>query len=208
MDKHHFYKSCGGNVSAALEMAEKLLEEGRDRSEVEELFRRQVINEFPDVGSLVDVEHVKPSGHVFHLGQAEIESINDEHIGYSRIIQRNGLYDGLNSEKEAKDKAISETKPGQWWIITKYFSESGQYKGTYINMNTPVEVYPDAIRYVDLEVDVVIQPDGAVTILDMEKLDKALEKAFISRKLFEIVKEKTDQVVKSNQLNGAQQSEK
>jgi hypothetical protein len=208
LDKHHFYKSCGGKVSAALEMAEKLLEEGRDRSEVEELFRREVAGEFPEVGSLVDVEHAKPSGHVFHLGQAEIESIDDDHVRYSRIIRRNGLYDGLSRKKEAGDKAVSETKLGQWWITTKYFSESGQCKGTYINMNTPIEVYPDAIRYVDLEVDVVIQPDGTIAILDMEKLDKALEKAFISRKLFEIVKEKTDQIVKANQLNGVQQSEK
>jgi predicted RNA-binding protein associated with RNAse of E/G family len=57
-------------------------------------------------------------------------------------------------------------------------------------LNTPAEVYPKAIRYVDLEVDVCIKPDGTVKILDMEKLEKALEKGFISRKLFEIVKEK------------------
>ena len=33
-DDHHFYKSCGGKVSAALEMAERLLEKGRDRSKL------------------------------------------------------------------------------------------------------------------------------------------------------------------------------
>ncbi|MDI6905779.1 MAG: DUF402 domain-containing protein [Candidatus Bathyarchaeia archaeon] len=60
--------------------------------------------------------------------------------------------------------------------------------GTYINLNTPVEVYP-AIRYVDLEVDVCIQSDGTSKTLDMEKLEKALEKGIISQKLFTKLKE-------------------
>lgn len=62
-------------------------------------------------------------------------------------------------------------------------------------MNTPVEVYPRTIRYVDLEVDVCIKPDGNVKLLDMEKLEKALEKEFISKRLFEIVKEKVKEII-------------
>jgi len=189
LDGHHFYKSCGGEVSAALEMAEKLLEKGQSRIEVEKSFREQLYR-FPEEGSLVDVEHVKLSGLVFHLGQATIESLGDEQIKYSRIMRSNGFYDGLGVKKEAGDKAVSETKMGEWSITTKYFSNGGEFKGTYINLNTPAEVYPKAIRYVDLEVDVCIKPDGTVKILDMEKLEKVLEKDFISRKLFEIVKEK------------------
>jgi len=177
-------------VSAALEMAEKLLEEGQNRNEVEGFFRERVLYEFPEEGSMVDVEHVKISGLVFHLGQATIESLDDKQIKYSRIMRSNGFYDGLSVKKEAGDKAVSETKIGEWSITTKYFSNSGELKGTYINLNTPAEVYPKAILYVDLEVDVCIKPDGTVKILDMEKLEKVLEKDFISRKLFEIVKEK------------------
>jgi len=195
LDGHHLYKSCGGEVSAALEMAEKLLEEGQSRSEVEELFKKQVMYEFPEAGSIVDIEHVKLSGLVFHLGQATIEVLDDKQIKYSRMMRSNGFYDGLGVKKEAGDKAVSETKPGEWYITTKYFSPSGEWKGTYVNLNTPIEVYPNAIRYVDLEVDVCIQPDGKVKILDMEKLEKALEKVFISKKLFEIIKEKAEKIV-------------
>jgi Ribonuclease G/E len=190
LDGHHFYKSCGGEVSAALEMAEKLLEKGQDGNEVEESFKERVLYGFPEEGSMVDVEHVKLSGLVFHLGQATIESLDDKQIKYSRITRSNGFYDGLGVKKEAGDKAVSETKIGEWSITTKYFSNSGEFKGTYINLNTPAEVYPKAIRYVDLEADICVHSDGTVKILDMEKLEKALEKGFISSKLFEIVKEK------------------
>jgi len=190
LEGHHLYKICGGKVSAALEMAEKLLEEGQDRSEVEELFKNQVTLEFPEAGSLVDVEHVKPSGLVLLLGQATIEDVNDEQVKYSRIMRSNGFYDGLSVKKEVGDRAESKTKRGEWCITTKYFSQSGEWKGTYINLNTPVEIYPKALRYMDLEVDVCIKPDGTVEVLDMEKLQKALEKGFISKTLFETVKEK------------------
>ena len=194
LDGHHFYKSCGDKVSAALEMAEKLLEKGQSASEVERSFKEQILCEFPEADSLVDVEHVKLSGLVFHLGQATIESLDDKQIKYSRTMRIDGFYDGLGVKKEAGDKAVSETKTGEWFITTKYFSNSGEWKGTYINLNTPIEVYPKAIRYVDLEVDVCIQPYGTVKVLDMEKLEKASEKGFISNALFEMTKEKVKEI--------------
>jgi len=200
LDGHHFYKSCGGEVSATLEMAEKLLEKGQSKSEVEKSLKEQLLYKLPEEGSFVDVEHVKLSGIVFHLGEAIIESLSDERIKYSRIIRSDGFYDGLGVKKEAGDKAVSETKIGEWCITTNYISNNGEWKGTYINLNTPVEVYPKAIRYVDLEVDVCILPDGANKILDVEKLEEALEKGYISRKLFETVKEETKRVTKANAI--------
>jgi hypothetical protein len=194
LDGHHFYKSCGGKVSSALEMAERLLEEGKAQEDVEKSFKEQILYEFPEEGSVVGIEHVKLSGIVFHLGQATIEAINENELKYKRVMRSNGFYDGLGVKKEAGDIALSEAKLGEWRITTKYFSSNGELKGTYVNLNTPVEIYPHAIRYVDLEVDVCIQPSGAVQVLDLEKLEKALEKGFISKGLFEIVKEKAYEI--------------
>jgi Ribonuclease G/E len=197
LDGHHFYKSCGGKVSAALEMAEKLLEKGQNPTEVKQLFKEQTAAEFPEEGTVVDVKHVKLSGAVFHLGQALLESAKNGEIRYSRTIKANGFYDGLGTAKEAGDKAVSETKLGEWHITTNYFSRGGEWKGAYININTPVEAYPNALRYVDLEVDVCIRPDGETKVLDMEKLEKALEKGMISKKLYERVRAEVDEVLKN-----------
>ena len=194
LDGHHFFKSCGGKVSSVLEMAERLLEEGEAPESIENSFREQILYEFPEEGSVVDIEHVKLSGIVFHLGQATVEVVNDKELKYKRIMRGNGFYDGLGVKKEAGDTALSETRLGEWHIVTKYFSSNGELKGTYVNLNTPVEVYPHAIRYVDLEVDVCIQPNGAVQVLDLEKLEKALERGFISKGLFETVKGKADEI--------------
>ena len=186
---HHFYKACGDEVSAALEMAENLLEEGHDRDETEKCFQEQVLCKFPSEGSTIDIEHVKPSGIVFNLGPAKIQTINDEFLEYNRTIRSEGVYDGLDVPKETGDKAISVTRIGEWNITTKYYSPNGELKGTYVNFNTPVEIYPWGLRYVDLEVDICILPDGTRKVLDMEKLEKAHAKGIISQKLFAKVKD-------------------
>ena len=202
IEGHHFYKSCGDEVSAVLEMAEKLLEKGQNHGKVKELFKRQIQPKFPEEGSTVDVKHVKLNGAVFHLGQATIETINSEEIKYYRTIRANGFYDGLGVAKEAGDKAVSETKPGEWHITTNYFSKDGKWKGTYINLNTPVEVYPTAIRYVDLEVDVCIPANGKTKVIDMEKLEKAFERGILTKALFERIKNMVKLVTEESFVKG------
>jgi protein associated with RNAse G/E len=53
---------------------------------------------------------------------------------------------------------------------------------------------------VDLEVDVCIQPDSTVKVLDVEKFEKVKEKGFISKKLFEAVKEETKRFSEANTI--------
>jgi len=182
---HHMFKAYGGNVSSLLEMAEKLIEKGEEQEKVESLFKQQISSELPLEGSKISIEHVKLSGKIFNLGTAVIEKIDDEKITFRRVFQKPGIYDGLGIRKEPGDNALSNVKIFDWKIETSYFSANGNYKGTYVNINTPVELYPDKIRYVDLEVDVCILPDESVRILDEDKLWKFVNKGFISRKLAE-----------------------
>lgn len=66
------------------------------------------------------------------------------------------------------------------------------------DLSARVEVYPSAIRYADSGVDVCIQPDGTMKILDMEKLEKALENELISKKIRKMVTEKLKEIKKTN----------
>jgi predicted RNA-binding protein associated with RNAse of E/G family len=56
-------------------------------------------------------------------------------------------------------------------------------KGTYFNINTPVEVYSSEVRYIDLELDVVLFPDGSYKLLDLVKLEKAEKEGIITMSL-------------------------
>lgn len=187
---HHYYKVCGGRIAAALEIAENLLTEGKLNDEVEVAFRREIASEYPFAGATVDVEHVKASGLVLYLGKASIESLDDDCVRLQRVMKNEGVYDGLDVKKEAGDIAETEAKLGEWHFQSKYYSKDGLCKGCYVNFNTPVELYPDAIRYVDLEVDICVLPDGTLKVLDEEKLNRAVIKGHISEKLARMIQQK------------------
>lgn len=198
VDGHHYYKACGGRVSSAVDMAERLLEKGGPREEVESLLKQTVMAEYPVPGSVISIEHVKLDGKVFHLGKALIEAFNrhESLIRFRRVFEKKGIYDGLKTEKEPGDYAVTEAGIGEWYFKTEYFSKDGRYKGTYINLNTPIELYPNGIRYVDLEVDVCVWPNGRVEKLDEEKLKEAVAEGVITQKLVKLVREKLREIMK------------
>jgi len=201
MKKHHYYKACGGKISSALEMAEKLLTKGHASKDVEGLLKQTVEKEYPRIGSLIEIEHVKLNGKVLHLGKALIQNLDYSgstvSVQFRRNFMKKGVYDGLKIPKEPGDYAITEVKIGEWHFKTQYFSKEGQLKGTYINLNTPVELYPYGIRYIDLEVDVCMWPNGRVEKLDEEKLEKAIEEGLVGERLAKIVREKLVEITKN-----------
>jgi hypothetical protein len=191
VQRHHYYKACGGEISTAVDMAEKLLFRGSPQDEVELRLRKAVEPYLPCEGSEVAVEHAKLDGQIISLGNAVIEEYDEtSRIKYVREMRSNGVYDGLGVEKEAGDKAVTEAKLGEYYMETRYYSQGGRFKGAYINFNTPMEPYPSKIRYIDLEVDVCVLPGGEFEVLDMAFLERAAREFFITGNLLETVKAK------------------
>ena len=199
LDRHHFYKTSGKEISSAVDMAEKLLEEGKSIEEVEDLFQKTVQKKYPTIGSIIAIEHVKLDGRVFHLGEALIESFDKDNsvIEFSRVFRSEGIYDGLKTRKEPGDTAITKAKIGEWYFKTQYFSKDGKSKGTYVNLNTPIELYPYGVRYIDLEIDACARSDGKIEILDEEKFENAVRDRLVTQRLTEIVKEKLQEIMKN-----------
>ena len=81
--------------------------------------------------------------------------------------------------------AVTKFVEGRWWYATVYRGDDGTRRGTYVNVCTPVEVFPDAVRYVDLHVDVVKGPDAEVRRVDDDELDAAVAAGDISEPLAE-----------------------
>lgn len=200
LENHHYYKAYGKNLALEVDMAEKLLKEGKTNEEIEKSLRNIVEASYPQEGSIISIEHVKLDGFVLSLGKARVESFDKENskIKLSRIIKSNGLYDGLQVPKEAGDIAISEAKLGEWYLKTMYYSKEGVLKGTYINFNTPIELYHNKIRYIDLEIDLAILPNGQFKILDKDKFKEAIEKGILNEKVSTIIEEKIKEILGKN----------
>lgn len=179
----HHQRKAGGS-GTVVELAETLIRRRLDPGfEISNLkFQRGV---FPKVGQELWVEHVKLDGLVIHLGKGKVVRTDPKvrEIALRREIKPGGTYDGLDVEKEAGDYAVTTFREGAWSYRTSYYTSDRRLKGEYWNINTPIEIYPEKIRYVDLEIDVVRLPDGAARIIDEEKLWQAVEKGLIPEKL-------------------------
>jgi len=139
----------------------------------------------PRVGDRLALSHGKPDGRRFELGVGEVTACEDRTVTLRREMTGGGRYDGLGVEREAGDVAVTRLTEGKWWYPTVYRDADGTVKGTYLNVCTPLELFPDGATYVDLEVDVVKYADGTVERLDEQELAAAVEAGHVSDELAE-----------------------
>ena len=199
LEGHHRLKACGGELASSVELAEKLLFQGMPEEQVLRLFQEVLARELPAEGDLLAILHVKLDGTVLKLGEGEVlaASPGARELLLARRIRGRGFYDGLNVRKEPGDIALTRTGQGSMRLVTSYLAPDGAYKGTYININTPVEVCPSQVRYVDLEVDICLWPDGRVRVLDEDLLQAAVEEGVITARLAEEAMAEVERVLKA-----------
>ncbi len=169
MAGHHRIKAGSEEASTAVDFAERLCEP-RDEfpfDAVAELFG-------PAEGDRIAIEHGKPDGRRFALGSGEVVDRDGEEITVRREMTAGGEYDALAIPRESGDTATTKLKEGRWWYPTTYSDVEGAVKGTYVNICTPVELFPAAAAYLDLEVDVIRHADGSVERVDDDELDAAV----------------------------------
>ncbi|WP_227355641.1 DUF402 domain-containing protein [Haladaptatus salinisoli] len=179
---HHRIKAADSAASAAVDFAEDLYDSDG------EFPMGATLRQFgPEEGGEVFVDHGKPDGRCFSLGKGEVTECDPEEGTYTvrREMRGSGTYDALGTDRESGDVAITKFREGRWWYPTAYRGEDGESKGTYVNVCTPVELFPQSVRYVDLHVDVVKRPDGSVERVDDDELDAAVEADHVSEELAE-----------------------
>ena len=200
MPGHHRVKAAHESASAAVDFVEDLWTEtdalggeggtadGDADDRADAFPTGAALRQFgPAAGDRLEIRHGKPDGRCFSLGRGEVtECTPDEgKVTVRRQMSGRGTYDALGTPRERGDVAVTKFREGRWWYPTVYRSEEGESKGTYVNVCTPVELFPEAARYVDLHVDVVKFPDGAVERVDDDELDAAVEAGEIAPPLAE-----------------------
>lgn len=173
MPGHHRTKAATEAASAGVDFVEALCA----LADVDEFPFETVTDQFgPTEGDRVAIGHGKPEGHLITLGRGTVQDVAaDGTVTVERQLSSRGRYDGLGTEREPGDVATTKFREGRWWYPTTYRGEDGASKGTYVNVCTPVEVFPEVVRYVDLEVDVVRDPDGGVDVVDEDVLAAAVD---------------------------------
>jgi protein associated with RNAse G/E len=184
---HHRLKTIASEVVDWVEQGELTYHPEKRKAASEDLQKKLIWDGYSP-GKRIAIEHVKPDGEILYLSEGELVGADFE--SRTMVLKRSQFkgrskYDGLDVEKREGDYAITEAKEGSWFYKHTYLRKDGELFGWYYNVNSPVEFYPDRIRYVDLEVDVVARPDGEVEVKDEPILERRTQEGFLSERLRE-----------------------
>jgi len=146
-------------------------------------------------GRTIQIRHQKV-GYGGFTFSGNIESFEKSHgVLLKRLFQAGGTYDSLGLPKEKDDFGTVEIPNDLWWLRRRYFAAGGELKGEIFNINTPAELYPDLIYYVDLELDVVRWPDGRTRIVDEEILRDKRDKGFVPARVADRARLEAERVI-------------
>ena len=124
-------------------------------------------------GAPVRIEHNKPWKRSVTMTGTVLEW-DGETLVLERSFSAGGRYDSLHVPKLAGDWGTIVVVKGSWVLKRSYHRTDGALIGELYNVQTPAEIEPGVVRYVDLEVDVVRMPDGRVAVVDEDDLDAAV----------------------------------
>lgn len=189
---HHSVKSVAPELSAVIDYAEKLVARNVPKNVLLAGLLEYLIDQI-NQNKVIEIVHVKTDGKELRLGPAHVKNAYLEDNRITLIVERRvrgrGVYDGLGVEKEPGDVIVTEIDTDSWLTVHKYYSRDGVYKGSYININTPPEMAPGKIIYLDLEADIVKLPTGELRVIDLDELLEAHRKGIVTDKLVKKVKE-------------------
>lgn len=121
-------------------------------------------------GVPIKIVHSKPWKHDVYA-RGTVERFRNDLLTVRRTFRGGGSYDSLNLPKRDGDWGRVEIVPGGTVLRRTYYRRDDTLIGELYNIQTPVELRPGEVHYVDLEVDVVRRPDGSVSIVDLEELE-------------------------------------
>lgn len=59
----------------------------------------------------------------------------------------------------------------RWYNVFAFFEPDGRFRNYYCNINMPPALKDSELDYIDLDLDVVVWPDGSIVTLDREEYE-------------------------------------
>ena len=199
IERHHFYKSAG--YTPLVDFVELIIEERPEERSYLTLKLDKIVSwDLPRVDESINIEHVKLDGRNIVLTRGRITEVNTKGFVIRRQFRHTNRKlklvkdptESVDVISDEGDYSLTQVVPGALTLVTDYYSRKGQMKGTYVNVNTGVEVYPSngnspgRVRYIDLEIDVVKAPiSEKPRIIDQHLLKRAVQRGFITKEMAE-----------------------
>ncbi len=193
---HHYLKACGQNVSEMVSFIEKIVSEKLiNENIILDKFLENIKNMLPRMNQLIKIQHVKLDGRIISLTPGKVIYRNNNKIILKRKFKSEGIYDGLGIKKDIGDYALTEISRENFFTYSKYYSFMNNLKGEYYSICTPIEIYENYVRYVDLGIDVIKIPNNPPKIIDVEEMEEAYKKGIISEWLKEKAYKEAEEIL-------------
>ena len=102
----------------------------------------------------------------------------------ANLVRRNELYlvlEGVfDSDVEHPDlgtiakntRSVETFFYDRWYNYFAFYEPTGELRNYYINISAPPLVSDSSIDYIDLDIDVIVWPDGKVEVLDQDEFEE------------------------------------
>ena len=117
-------------------------------------------------------------------------------VGRSQITSTHSIVFNDKVVLHAGFPVIYFEMPGRWFNVVKVRNLQGQHTGYYCDITIPLKRLRDgSVKVSDLFLDLWVSPDLRYKVLDQDELEEAMEKGWISRRLYDRAKKELKKLV-------------
>jgi protein associated with RNAse G/E len=84
----------------------------------------------------------------------------------------------------------------RWYNVFRFLQDDGSTRLWYCNINMPLEFADEMLTYIDLDIDILVQPDLSYQVLDMEEFEINAERYQYSTEHREQAHKAVDEVIR------------
>jgi uncharacterized protein len=122
-------------------------------------------------GSVITVNSRKHDGSIQRQWQCDLISAIDNEIvlkgEFSSTIEHAAL--GIIARGTVSYEYFWTDR---WYNVFRFHGPTGELRNYYCNISAPPTISADVLDYIDLDIDVVVWPNGSHQILDLEEFEE------------------------------------
>ena len=177
---HHYIKSTNTQEKECLDLLEFVSSDTSSKKlidyHVENILRRIKGKDIKFIHQWPSLDHYTYTCSVYKISYPLIYC--------RRYVSKEGIYDGLKIDKKPGDIIVTLFALFSPVIIHTYMRDN-KVLGSYININSPMEVLnPAEFWYIDYHID-IIKKNGLVYEIDSTKLEESYKNNILTKNLYE-----------------------
>lgn len=114
------------------------------------------------------VRVLKYDGTTYRSWHAQLREIRDQLLILDAEFDADVQHESLG-EIPKGTRTIEYYWLDRWYNVFQFLEDDGRTKLFYCNINTPPVVEEGVVRYVDLDIDLLVKPDLSYEVLDLEE---------------------------------------